>query len=510
MVFNSRLSHDIKELYDLVQEIQGSIEASRSERYIRLKEISESAPKDPDQFYQDVGLFEHPRTQQPVPHLTAYQREFSSLIDRYKYAEAIKSNKIGLSSSVLLNLFYHMITDCAGYQALILAQNSRMSREHLYTLQKHIAQSDKYSDFVISIGDRDVNVMRAEQTRITEMFIRNPFNPKKPTRIISIPANAGSAVSWKEVKYVMCSDITMTDRDYDPVVKAAFTRLAQTRGYFVIETIPRGPTGEVYNIWLRNKTQQGTDFAVREYPVIMAVQADVIQEDFLEQERRRLGPDYARLYECSFAATGGNLFFLADIDDAVNSADYEPTDPEFIHNLAYPKAMGVDPGYRTSKAGIVVLQMRNGVIEVLDATQLDHESNSQVVDYCFNTMLHWSVENMFVDASAPPFISDYKRRINEINYVVMKDMTNNPLNQERVVPVTFHPMNKAMIIHANQLVSDKYLRIDKRFQDLINQMKIAQHVDGKLVKGKQGETMDLVDAFLLALLRFSFEVERVK
>jgi hypothetical protein len=510
MVSNSRLSQNVRELQEGIEELAFRLEGARNERYIRLREISDNAPSDPQLFYQDVGLFIHPRTQEPVKELTVYQREFNEDIDRYKYAEAIKSNKIGLSSSVLVNLFYHMITDCAGYQALILAQNSRMSREHLYTLQKYIVQSVKYSDYLISIGDRDMNVLRGEQTRITEMFIRNPYNPKKPTRVISIPATAGSAVSWKEVKYVMCSDITMTDKDYDPVLKSAFTRLAQTRGYFVIETIPRGPQGLVYDIWLRNRTQQGTDFKVREYPVLMAVQAGLIQEDFLEQERQRHGPDFARLYECSFAATGGNLFALSDIDDCINFADYEPDSPEFVNNLNYPKAMGVDPGHRTSKAGIVILQMRGGNIEVLDAKQLAGESNSAVIDYCFNSMLRWSVENIFVDASASPFISDFKRKINEVNYVIMKDIMNNPLNQERVVPVTFHPMNKPMIIHANQIVSDKYLRIDKRFQDLINQMKIAQHADGKLVKNKDGNTMDLLDALLLALLRYDFILEMQK
>ena len=303
----------------------------------------------------------------------------------------------------------------------------------------------------------------------------------------------------------------MTDKGHDPVLKSAFTRLAQTRGYFVIETIPSGPTGLVYEIWLRNRTQGGNDFKVREYPVLLAVQAGLIQEDFLEQEKKRHGSDYARFYECSFAATGGNLFSLQDIDDCINFSNYNPDNPDFINNLNYPKAMGVDPGHRTSKAGIVILQMRGGNIEVLDAKQLAGESNSAVIDYCFNSMLHWSVENIFVDASASPFISDFKRKINEVNYVIMKDIMNNPSNQERVVPVTFHPMNKPMIIHANQIVSDKYLRIDKRFQDLINQMKIAQHIDGKLVKNKkEGETMDLLDALLLSLLRYDFELEMQK
>ena len=46
----------------------------------------------------------------------------------------------------------------------------------------------------------------------------------------------------------------MTDKNYDPTLKGAFTRLANTQGYFVIETIPNGPQGLVYDLWLQNRT----------------------------------------------------------------------------------------------------------------------------------------------------------------------------------------------------------------------------------------------------------------
>jgi hypothetical protein len=108
----------------------------------QLLQLTEQIPReDPQSFYRDFGLLTHPRSGKPVEYLTCYQREFWKDIDRYHYALAIKSNKIGLSTLTLLNLFYHMITDCAGYQALVIAQSLRMSREHLYTLRKLIMDS---------------------------------------------------------------------------------------------------------------------------------------------------------------------------------------------------------------------------------------------------------------------------------------------------------------------------------------------------------------------------------
>lgn len=495
---------------EYLKETKESVKSRAANRYNLLSKMVGNIPSDPSLFYKDFGLLEHPLDGSPVEDLTSYQKESWKDVERYKYVLDIKSNKIGLSTLHLLCLFYHMITDCIGYQALIIAQTLRMSREHLYTLHKLILQSEKYRPFLISIGDRDVNLLREETSRVTEMFLRNPLNPHKPTRLIAIPLNAGSAVSWKEVKYIMASDITMTDHDYDPVVKGLFTRLANTQGYFVIETIPRGPTGLVYDTWLRNRTQGSTDFKVREYPVHMAVEAGLITEEFLEGERQRHGIDFDRLYNCSFAATSGNVFDLREIEFCTLSSDYNPNDSTFLRNRNFPKAMGIDPGYRTSKAGIVVAQFRNGVIEIILSKEMQ-EPNSVLVYECFDIMNRYAIENVFVDVSAAAFISDLKDRINESTYEIMKDMQHIPTTMERIVPVPFNPMNKAMLVHANQLVSDKFLKIDKSMESLLNQMRNAIHNNGRLIKdSEQGMTYDLLDALFLCLLHFDFMIEKTK
>ena len=62
-------------------------------------------------------------------------------------------------------------------------------------------------------------------------------------------------------------------------------------------------------------------------------------------KKTRLGLEYPKDYECSFLATGGNIFNLAEIQHCVSSSDYNPDSPEFLHSLQYPKAMGIIPGY---------------------------------------------------------------------------------------------------------------------------------------------------------------------
>ena len=170
--------------------------------------------------------------------------------------------------------------------------------------------------------------------------------------------------------------------------------------------------------------------------------------------------------------------------------------------------MGIDPGYGTSKGAFIIVQLRNGVIEVLKAEEVDRASHSYFVETIYSEILSYTVENIYADASNPGFISDIKNRIGERTYEVMKDVNGNPSNMERVVPVTFNPLNRQMLTNTVRLVSDGYLRIHPSFQNLIAQMKTAQHSEGKLIKNKmQGRSFDLIDSLFLALLHYCFSLE---
>jgi len=62
-------------------------------------------PLDPDEFYQDFGLLEHPLTKLPVQHLTAYQYAVWKDGQRHRYREVIKSQKVGITTSSLIEDF---------------------------------------------------------------------------------------------------------------------------------------------------------------------------------------------------------------------------------------------------------------------------------------------------------------------------------------------------------------------------------------------------------------------
>ena len=289
-----------KETWKLIQEYE-------NEFNLKLIGLPTDIPQDPDSFYQDFGLLQHPYTKQPVERLTEYQKAVWNDGFRYKYRLVIKSQKVGISTTALMEDFQKAITTCKGKEILIIAQDTDHAKDHLYTLRKLISNSKKYSKFLIS-KPTDL-LLRDEVTKVMQLFIHNPDNPHKPTRIIGLGgSNPGSIWSWKEVPHIHMSDIAASSRiDDTEVFGAAFSRLANTNGTMLIESPPRAPSGMLYKIYEMSKLRKDVDensamsqFKIHEIPAIMAVQAGLITQEFLDAERERLGPTYPMYYECDF------------------------------------------------------------------------------------------------------------------------------------------------------------------------------------------------------------------
>lgn len=68
-----------------------------------------------------------------------------------------------------------------------------------------------------------------------------------------------------------------------------------------------------------------------------------------------------------------------------------------------------------------------------------------------------------------------------------------------------------MLTNAIRFVSDGFLRIHTSFQNLIAQMRAAQHSEGKLIKNNiEGRSFDLIDSLFLVLLHYYFSLELQK
>lgn len=472
--------------------------------------------KDPKLFYMSFGYLTHPYTKKKVKDLTDYQYEFWNSILANPYNIAIKSNKIGLSSSCLITLYQNcMLKESAGNEKLVICQTQQMAKEHLYTLRQLLLGSDNYKHTLIMRPGK--YLLKDEVTKVTQLFIHNPYNPSKPTRIIGLGASAASSVSWKNVDFIYISDITKANTDYTEVIDGAFTRLAMSRGKFVIETIPRGPRGKIYSLW-QDAVSGKNDFKWFKYPVELAIKAGLVSREFIEEEKRRLGAFYTEYYGAEFISVGGNVFRADQIQQAIELAKKMPAYDD-TYQRVYPKSMGVDPAFGSeSMFAITVTQLRNGIIEVILCEEfqgMDHEEMCRMI---IKIMHRLNVTKVYVDGNMMSVINKLKQMQGDEVAEDDRKVHNLPFSDIRHSKYTINPITfggprgygMQMIQHLQRIFSEGIIAIDElRFGPLLQQLKTATLVNPSgeapsLDKETYG-TMDMFDSLRLSTANYGWE-----
>lgn len=467
--------------------------------------------RDPHLFYRSIGLLTHPYTKEKVERLAPFQYDWWNSILDNKYNICIKSNKIGLSTITLMALFQNcMLKSGAGNEKLVIAQTSKMAKEHLYTLRQMLLASDNFRSAVIMRPRK--NLLKDEASKVTELFIHNPYDPIRPTRVIALGASAASSVSWKNVDFIHVSDITKSATDYTEVLDGAFTRLAMTQGKMCIETIPRGPRGKVYEIY-RNAVAGKNDFKWFKFPIDLAIQHGLVSQTFIDEEKRRLGAFYPEYYGAEFINVGGNIFRADLIEQAVQLAKNMPA-YDNTYNSDYPKSMGVDPAFGSdSMFSIVVTQMRNGIVEIVYAEEFQGMDHQTMCNLIVNMMHRMNIEKVYVDMQMQSVSDKLKQMQNdEVNpdenkkSIPFEELATSKF---KINPISFGRHGMMMIQHAQRLFSEGIIAIDElRFNNLLTQLKTATLINPsgmrpELDKDTYG-TMDLFDAFRLSLCYYRF------
>lgn len=285
-------------------------------------------PDDIDVFYPEMGFFINQKTNEPVTTLAPHQLQ--TWYDRWisKYRLYLKSQKIGISTMILLEDIHVALTRGRGKEILIVSQSKDKAKDHLQDIQKMLRNSPKYHDYLLDAPKRGEQFLRDERTKVDTIYLRNPDNPKNTTKIIALGiTSVGSLVSFKKVCHIHLSDITLADmveERFQEAFGALFSRLANTDGTMVIEAPPRGTSGPVFDIVdemdelkkdgftveieENEKVITPSGFLVRRLTYMVGVACGMITEAFIEKERRRLGVLFAMYYMADFY-TSDKAFF---------------------------------------------------------------------------------------------------------------------------------------------------------------------------------------------------------
>lgn len=481
------------------------------------EEIPEEVPKEriPTEaiaFYNDFGPFIHSKTGLPVGQPTTYQvQEWN---DPSKYKLIIKSQKVGLSSWELRHDFNLSLTKCKGKDILIIAQTQYHANEHLLTLKTDIINSEKYAKYLIR--DPSEFLFREQKTKVREIQIKNPDNPLRPSRIIALGASEGAVWSWKNVAHIHMSDIAANDlKDDSPLFAAAFSRLANTGGTMLIETPPRGPRGRIFEIYQQAISQQQDTiegrFKVFHVTAQDAVKEGLITQEFLDEEKVRLGALYPQYYEAQFISITGNLFAQAAIDKAIIPlTEIRPNTERYI---------AVDLGYSSSKFAILAGEYEPKVkkIRILLAEEIQSPQYEQMIERILRYMRTGNVMNIAIDStSRMEFAMSLKTRLGEDNdwsrvHKKMLDYKSKGWDiakAMKVVPILFNTESKGyMSSHARRIIEDPrgLIAIDPKFNDLIVGLRSAVFNDSGQLDKELSAHDDLIDAFMMLCTFFHFQ-----
>ena len=467
----------------------------------------EDIPLDPEEFYKDFGFLEHPRTRQPIEHLTPYQLKIWN--SKAKTTIVVKPQKTGVTTSCLLQDFQTAITVGKGRDILIIAQTLGHAIEHIHTLKRMIVNSPKYRKYLITTAKE--MFFKEEKTKLGAIYIKNPDNPFRPSRIIATPFSPHGVWSWKNVYRIHMSDTASTETiDDKSVYEAAGTRFASTEGYWLIESPPNGTRNHYFELY--EKYKFNTDPAVNVIVVDIeeAIQEKVISREFIESEKRRLQHIWFKYYGSSFLETEGNLFSIASIDKAVEKGKQYPI--EYFRPTS-EKYIACDIGFESSKFAIVVGEWdrNNRHLRILHNEELQSPLFEQAIDRILQLRKEYgNVLNIAVDAtSRQEFCTALKIKVHDFPYRwnMVKDKLNDcktrnidPEKRMIVVPIIFSRESKLVMSQHTQNILDnskQLVAISPRFDKIITSLKGAVFDDQGMLDKEASPNNDTLEAFMM-------------
>lgn len=298
------------------------------------KQAKDEPPDDDaiQRFYEELGCpFFHSLTKKQIFKLAKLQKDIWIRHILHRLLLILKSQKIGISSMCILITLWHALTDCQGMELIINAQSDEQAKEHAQDLRRILAGSEKYRDYLITSAYTSLGLLKDEITKVHTIYLHNPRNPRMPTKIIVVGMSPGALLSHKRVGFIWSSDSTisqLTSQKKQIVWAAMLSRLANSLGPAIIECPAREPDGPIYDTYERYENQlaegieidANNDFFCYKFKYQLGLRDGFFTEEFIESEKRRLGPLFGTFYEADFFASGMTWYLEEHFDNRTDVA----------------------------------------------------------------------------------------------------------------------------------------------------------------------------------------------
>src|SRR5215211_1311252 len=242
---------------------------------------------------------------------------------------------------------------------------------------------------------------------------------------------------------------------------------------------------------------------------------------YTEEEiaKARESPQFEREYNLQYIGQQGNVFSHETIERAIQlGLDLEKT-PDYYASISgirqdTHKSMGVDPGFGSSKFGIVVTQLVPGnkdkgieqCVQVLYADEFERPDFAYMLEKILTIYDNYTVSKIYVDSANPEIITAIKRGLNErtdyekhiSNLKTRHPKYLNLATWMNVIPMSFSADGREMLAHTKHYLDNNWLAIHPNFRKLIIALRTAVATDGLLEKASTSHN-DVLDAFRLSL-----------
>ena len=298
---------------------------------------SQALPTEANAFLRYIGGIPHPRDidkktgkHKRIMKWAPYQAKLIN--EPSKSIVVLKNNKGGGTLALLVRDFIMLMRpEYAGGRVLFILPVEKLGIGILGEF-KHILRESNISDYYIAKPTPEM--MLNEKSNAHMLYIKNPYDPARPSRIMVMGVSEQLAFSWPDIVGIHMSDPGQIKAiEQENFFNGLYTRLAISEGFFVME----GPCGKTKrgHFWkvckhvfkLDSSTEelededavslgggiQDEETHIMAYKGFMFTIEDSVKAGVITKAKQaefmRLPPDdYARLFMCVWPAGGGMAF----------------------------------------------------------------------------------------------------------------------------------------------------------------------------------------------------------
>src|SRR6185503_15664360 len=263
--------------------------------------------------------------------------------------------------------------------------------------------------------------------------------------------------------------------------------------------------GEAGGLFEQIENDPNSDF-YKHYMLVDKGRGKIFDDHFLEDQKIKDPGFFGREYEGIYGYGLGNIFLHHEIEAAC-AIKYDPTHI----NHACPIAMGIDPGFGSSKFGFCILMLEDDIIKVVYAKEFERPSYEDMLSLAVQLRGQYKPQKIYVDGAKPDFIKSLKVQVREPSDYdrIIAQATHDKVDIEyrmKVVPINFNEYGKELLGRAQNVVSKGWFAVSPiTHKELVTQMRMARAKEnGNLDKEETANsTYDVFDAFRLALKMFN-------